>query len=55
MNNEEMNSYLDKRLDRIEDKVDELLKFKWQIIGGSAVIAGIVSVLVQIFTELSKK
>ncbi len=30
--------YFDKRLDKLETKVDTLLKFKWQIIGGSVVI-----------------
>ncbi len=38
-------TYLDKRLDRIEDKVDHLIKFKWQIIGGSAAVSFIVSVV----------
>lgn len=49
----EIGDYLDKRLDRLEDKVDELLRFKWQIIGGSAVVAAIISVLVQVLTKLA--
>ena len=35
--------YLDKRLDHLEAKVDQLIKFKWQVVGGAAVISAIVS------------
>lgn len=31
----------------IDSKVDQLLKFKWQIISGSVVISAIVGVLIQ--------
>lgn len=37
-----------KRLDKIEDKIDTLIKFKWQIIGG-ALIAGFMSSIVVSF------
>jgi len=47
----DISEYLDKRLDRLEAKVDQLLAFKWQIIGGSAVLAAIISVLVQIMLK----
>ena len=40
--------YLDRRLDKLEEKVDHLLRFKWQIIGGAGVIATIASVVVSI-------
>lgn len=30
---------LNARLDRIEEKVDKILAFKWQIIGGSIVLS----------------
>ncbi len=47
----ELIPYLDKRLDRLEDKVDAVIvtvdnikKFKWQIIGGAGVVSFIVSV-----------
>ena len=36
-----------KRLERIEDKLDTLLEFKWQIIGGSLVVSGLVAVAIQ--------
>jgi len=46
--------YLDKRLDRLEEKVDKLLAFKWQIIGGSAVISAIVGLVVHILITILK-
>lgn len=33
----------------INAKVDEMLKFKWQIVSGSVVISAIASLLLQIF------
>ena len=33
----------DKRLDTIDEKMDELLSFKWKIIGGSVVISTLLS------------
>ncbi len=52
----EIMPYLDKRLDRIEDKLDEklsvieikvdkLFQFKWQIIGGSIAISTVFSII----------
>lgn len=35
-----------KRFDKIEAKVDTILEFKWQIIGGSLVLSGICSVAI---------
>lgn len=37
------------RLERIEDKVDRLLAFKWQIIGGSLFASALVTLGVQVF------
>lgn len=34
----------ERRFDRIESKVDRLLEFKWQIIGGSLVISAVLSI-----------
>lgn len=36
----------------INDKVDQLLKFKWQIISGSVVISAVVGFLIQIFLAM---
>jgi hypothetical protein len=50
-----ISEYLDKRLDRIEDKVDKLFEFKWQIIGGSVVLStlfSVVTTLLLIFLKL---
>jgi hypothetical protein len=48
-----------KRLDEqgksMESKIDQLLLFKWQIIGGSAVVGVIVSVMFQLFLSFVKK
>jgi phage-related minor tail protein len=33
----------------INSKVDELLKFKWQIVSGSVIISAIVGTVIQIF------
>jgi hypothetical protein len=46
---------LTQKIDKVDQKVDfvasdvkELLKFKWQIIGGSAVISAVVTIIMQI-------
>lgn len=41
----------DERLQSIEKKVDELLAFKWQIIGGSAVVSALVTLVIEIFIK----
>jgi hypothetical protein len=37
------------RLERMEDKMDKLLAFKWQIIGGSVAISALVGLVGQVF------
>ncbi len=39
----------------INSKVDELLKFKWQIVSGSVIISAIVGVIIQVFLAIYKK
>lgn len=39
-----------KRLDSIESKVDTMLKFKWQIIGGSFALSLAGSILISIIS-----
>jgi hypothetical protein len=39
---------VDTRVGRIEDKVDQLLAFKWQIIGGSVIMSLIVTFFIQL-------
>lgn len=39
---------IDKRLGTIEGKVDTMIEFKWQIIGGSVVLSLILGIAVQI-------
>ena len=44
----------DEQSAKIEGKVDQLLEFKWQIVGGSVVGSIIVTVLIQILSSLFK-
>jgi len=37
------------RLDRLEEKLDSLLQFKWQIIGGTLLVCGLVTLFVNVF------
>jgi len=39
----------------INSKVDELLKFKWQIVSGSVIISAIVGVIIQVFLSVYQK
>jgi hypothetical protein len=40
---------IEKRLFNIENKVDKLLAFKWQLTGGAALVAAIVSMAISFF------
>lgn len=51
MADKELQSYIMERLDRIEIKVDTLLEFKYQIIGGSMLFSAIVSLIVAVLTS----
>ncbi len=42
------------RMDRIEKKVDKLVEFKWQIIGGGIVVSAIITVGFQILNLILK-
>lgn len=41
----------DRRAERMEEKLDELLSFKWKIVGGSAVLSIIASFLTSLVTR----
>lgn len=45
-------SHTNTRLANIEGKLDSVLKFKWQIIGGAGVAAAFLSILVTICIQL---
>jgi len=45
----ELLEYIIQRIEKIDGKVDKLLEFKWQIIGGSAVVSVVVTFAIQIF------
>jgi len=42
-------------LNILNDKMDQLLQFKWKIVGGSIVISGIVGMLFQIIVLVLEK
>lgn len=51
MSNDQCNmimSMITSRMDRIENKVDSVLKFKWQIMGGAGIIGSIIGIFVTI-------
>lgn len=43
------------RMDRLEEKVDRLLAFKWQIIGGSLVASVVLTVALQVVLSIVNK
>ena len=45
----------DQRFDELERKVDKLLTFKWQIIGGSIVLSGFVSLTMTLLMLIFKR
>jgi len=50
-----MDKYILKRLDTIDGKIDDLIKFKWQIIGGSMMFSGVLAMGVQILFKVLEK
>lgn len=44
-------SRTDERLEKIEGKIDQLLSFKWQIIGGATFISVLITMSLQFFTK----
>lgn len=47
---------VDERFDKIENKIDQLLAFKWQIIGGSAAVSLVLTMVIQLmFIWLEKR
>lgn len=45
----ELAKYLIQRIESIDVKVDELLKFKWQVVGGSVLLSAFLTILLQIY------
>lgn len=50
-----LQDYLIERIEKIDEKVDQLLAFKWQIIGGAAAISVVVTACFQIVLVLINK
>lgn len=57
MSNEQFRYYIDhvdKRLDKIEEKVDALISFRVMLLGAAAGISGLVSVLIYVIGMMAK-
>jgi len=39
---------VDSKVDKLDEKVNSLLSFKWQVVGGTVVISAILGVVIQI-------
>lgn len=46
---------INERMNRLEDKVDKILSFKWQIIGGATVISLALTLAVNIIAIIYSK
>lgn len=40
---------VDRKVDQMDAKIDEILSFKWQVVGGSVVMSAIIGICIQIF------
>jgi hypothetical protein len=50
-----LDTKVDKRMDTIESKVDELLQFKWKIVGGTILASLVLTTLFQIGMALLQR
>jgi tetrahydromethanopterin S-methyltransferase subunit G len=41
---------IEQRFNRIDDKLDQVVSFRWQIIGGSLALSSVLSVVIAIVT-----
>ena len=48
--NEKLIEYIITRIERMDNKIDELLRFKWQIIGGSVLFSVFITLIIQVLT-----
>lgn len=42
----------DKRFDKLEKKLDEIIQFRWQIVGGAGLLTFLLTVGINIFFKL---
>lgn len=58
MSHDELRDYFiehtNKRLESIDEKLDQLIKFKWQIIGGAGILSLVVTLCIQLISILIK-
>lgn len=48
---DDSNNNNNRRFDTLEDKVDSLLKYKWQLMGGTALFSAIVGITIAFVTS----
>lgn len=44
-----------KKFERLEEKVDMLLEFKWQIISGAVVFSALITIVIQVLSVIWQK
>jgi hypothetical protein len=49
---EKLMEYFEKRLDRLEQKLDDLISFRWLLVGAAVGVSGLLSVLFNVFINL---
>lgn len=54
MNQDPLVQYLVERVEKIDEKVDRLLQFKWQIVGGSMMLSVIAAIVIQVLALIFK-
>lgn len=45
---------INERMNKMEEKIDKILQFKWQIVGGSFVASAVITLLAQIIIAVIK-
>lgn len=53
--NEYFRSETNRRLEAIEKKIDRLLAFKWEVVGGAGVVGVVLSLAITFLVEWVKK
>lgn len=43
-----LQDYIIDRIEKLDEKVDQLLAFKWQMVGGSAAVSLVVAIAIQL-------
>lgn len=55
MSNDKLIEYIKADLDEVKKDVKSLLQFKWQLMGGTAVVSLVVGILIQLAIAVASK